>query len=75
MRVTDTITTLYYEEVFIVTVNDLPDPNDITFDSLEVNENAANAAVGSATTLGGNVGDTYTYTLESGTGDTDNASF
>ena len=74
MRATDT-NGWYCEKVFVITVNDLPDPNDITFDSLSVNENAANAAVGTATTTGGSGGDTYTYSLASGIGDTDNASF
>ena len=73
VEVTDASST--FQKIFIITVNDQPDPNDITFDSLSVNENAANAAVGTATTAGGSGGDTYTYSLVSGDGDTDNASF
>jgi hypothetical protein len=51
-------------------------PTDISLDNTTIMENkGVNAIVGSFTTTDPNVGDTFTYTLVSGTGDTDNASF
>ncbi|NES07334.1 MAG: hypothetical protein F6K22_33795, partial [Okeania sp. SIO2F4] len=51
-------------------------PTDITLTSNTVDENvAANTVVGTLTTTDSNNGDTFTYQLVSGTGDTDNAAF
>ncbi len=51
-------------------------PADITLNFSSVAENnAPNSAFGQFSTTDGNAGDVFTYTLVSGTGDTDNASF
>jgi uncharacterized protein YgiM (DUF1202 family) len=51
-------------------------PTDITLSSNTVAENTASGtAVGTLATVDSDTGDTFTYTLVSGTGDTDNASF
>ncbi len=51
-------------------------PTDIALSSSSIAENnAANATVGTLSTTDADVSDTFTYTLVSGTGSTDNASF
>ena len=51
-------------------------PTDIDLSATTIAENnAANATVGTLSTTDVDAGDTFTYTLVSGTGDTDNASF
>jgi len=51
-------------------------PTDISLDSTSVAENAgANAVVGNLSSSDPDAGETFTYPLASGTGDTDNASF
>jgi uncharacterized delta-60 repeat protein len=51
-------------------------PTDIALSSSTIAENnAANATVGTLNTTDADVGDTFTYTLVSGTGSTDNGSF
>ncbi len=51
-------------------------PTDITLSSDTVPENQpAGSAIGTLTTTGGDAGDTHTYSLVTGTGDTDNPSF
>jgi len=51
-------------------------PTDIALSNSSVAENQpANTVVGTLSTTDPDVGDTFTYTLVSGTGDTDNASF
>jgi gliding motility-associated-like protein len=51
-------------------------PTDINLSSIAVSENAATGStVGSLTTTDADLGDTFVYTLVSGTGDTDNGSF
>ena len=51
-------------------------PTDITLSATTIAENAgANAVVGTFTTTDPDAGSTFTYTLVSGVGDTDNASF
>jgi PKD repeat protein len=51
-------------------------PTDIALSASTVNEHlASGTTVGTLTTTDRNVGDTFTYTLATGTGDTDNASF
>ncbi len=53
----------------------MTDANDITLSSYTVDENTPNAVVGTASTQGGAGGETYTYSLVAGTGDTDNGEF
>jgi Cadherin domain/Bacterial Ig domain len=62
---------------FTITVTDNNDaPTDITFSNLSVPENSASGTtVGTASTTDQDAADTFTYSLVSGTGDTDNASF
>ena len=51
-------------------------PSNISISSSSVNENVANGTtIGVLSTTDSDSGDTHTYTLVSGTGDTDNASF
>ena len=51
-------------------------PSDITLSSSSVNENVTTGTtIGALSTTDSDSGDTHTYTLVSGTGDTDNASF
>ena len=68
---------LFFEEQFTITVTDGNDaPTDIALDDTTVDEGLpAGTAVGNFTTTDPNGGDTHTYTLVAGTGDTDNASF
>jgi len=68
---------LYYEEAFTVTVNNVNDaPTDVSLSSASINENAgANATVGTLSTFDQDAGQTFTYTLVSGTGSADNTSF
>ncbi len=67
----------WYEEAFTVTVNDVnDDPSDIALDNSDVDENQASSTlVGNLSTTDEDVGDSFTYTLAAGAGDTDNASF
>jgi len=54
----------------------LPEPTDILISSTSVAENQpSGTAVGTLSTTDPDTGNTFTYTLVSGTGDTDNASF
>ncbi|WP_051291139.1 putative Ig domain-containing protein [Pedobacter glucosidilyticus] len=58
----------------ITPINDAP--TDITISSNSINENVvANSTVGLLSTIDVDAGNTFTYTLVAGTGDTDNASF
>ena len=68
---------LTYEEAFTITITMVNEtPTDISLSSSSVAENTASGtAVGTLSTTDANAGDTFTYTLVSGTGDTDNASF
>ncbi|MEY5068797.1 MAG: hypothetical protein RLZ47_659, partial [Bacteroidota bacterium] len=51
-------------------------PTDITLSATSIAENnAANATVGTMSSTDADAGDTHTYTLVSGTGNTDNAAF
>ena len=59
-----------------ITYSDNSVPTNITLSSSSVNENQATATtVGALTTTDADVGDSHTYTLVSGTGDTDNGKF
>jgi VCBS repeat-containing protein len=68
---------LTYEEVFTITINDLNDaPTDIALDNTAIDENvAAGTVVGNLSTTDADTGDTHTYSLVSGDGDTDNSAF
>jgi gliding motility-associated-like protein len=76
VRVTDA-GGLTFEKAFTISVTNVNEaPTDVALSSTSVAENAAsgtNVATLSATDI--DAGDTFTYTLVSGTGDTDNASF
>ena len=65
------------ERQFTITVTNVNErPMDITLSATSVPENAAvGTAVGTLSTTDVDAGDTFTYTLVSGTGSTDNASF
>src|SRR5206468_1041908 len=65
------------EKVFTITVTNVNEaPTDIALSNSSVAENAgANAAVGNLSTTDVDAGDTFTYTLVSGLGDTGNGSF
>ena len=60
--------------ISILDVNSVP--TDIALSSNDIDENgAAGTAIGNLSTTDADVGDTFTYTLVSGAGDDDNASF
>jgi len=78
IRTTDDGTgNLTYEEIFTITVNDLNEaPTDISLSATNVDENQAiGTAVGTLSTSDPDPGDSHTYSLVAGAGDTDNASF
>ena len=66
-----------FQKVFSITVNNVNDaPTDITLSAGNVNENQpSGTAVGTFSATDQDGGPAYTYTLVSGTGSTDNASF
>ncbi len=66
-----------YSESFTITISNVNEsPTDITLSASSVNENVAgNTTVGTLSTTDPDAGSSFTYTLVSGTGDTDNASF
>jgi Ca2+-binding RTX toxin-like protein/mRNA-degrading endonuclease HigB of HigAB toxin-antitoxin module len=68
---------LTYEEAFTITVTNVNEaPTDLALSATSVAENAgANAVVGTLSTTDPDAGNTFTYTLVAGTGDTDNAAF
>jgi ELWxxDGT repeat protein len=68
---------LWIERPINVTVNDINEaPSDISVSSSSIAKNAgANAVVGTFSTTDVDAGNTFTYTLVAGTGDTDNADF
>jgi VCBS repeat-containing protein len=68
---------LLFEEAFVITVTNVNEqPTDIALDNASINENeASGTAVGNFSTTDPDAGDSFTYTLVAGTGDTDNASF
>lgn len=62
--------------VYLYRLEETVAPTDMVISHQVVNENEpAGTAVGTLTTIDGNTGDTFTYFLISGSGDTDNASF
>ena len=68
---------LYTEKIFTITVSSTNSaPTDIDFNFASFSENiAANSSVTSFSTTDPDAGDTFTYSLVSGTGDTDNSAF
>jgi O-glycosyl hydrolase len=68
---------LYYEEAFTITVTNVNEtPTDVSLSNSSVAENqSTGTAVGAFTTIDPDSGNTFTYTLISGTGSTDNNSF
>ena len=58
-----------------IEVTPLTAPTDITLSNSAVGENSQGAIVGQLTTTDPDVGDTFTYTLVPGSGDTDNSLF
>ena len=70
-------TGLFTEKAFVVSVTDVNEaPTDIAISATTIAENAgANATIGSLSTTDADAGNTFTYTLVAGAGDTDNAAF
>ncbi|WP_395627784.1 gliding motility-associated C-terminal domain-containing protein, partial [Daejeonella sp.] len=68
---------LFFEKEFTITVNDLNEtPTNLALSASAVNENvAANTTVGALSSTDQDASNTFTYTLVSGTGSTDNAAF
>ncbi|MDD3302153.1 MAG: cadherin repeat domain-containing protein, partial [Candidatus Gracilibacteria bacterium] len=73
---------LYTEKVFTIAINDVSEgssnnaPTDITLSGSSINENLpVGSSIGDFTTTDIDSGDTHTYSLVSGTGSDDNASF
>ena len=66
-----------FEKTFIINIDDVNEaPTDIALDSTTVDENAAiGTTVGTFTTTDVDAGDSHTYTLVAGAGDTDNTRF
>ena len=68
---------LTYDEAFTITITNANEaPTDIALSAAAINENVAvNTAVGALSSTDPDAGNTFTYTLVAGTGDTDNAAF
>ncbi|MBC6479003.1 MAG: leucine-rich repeat domain-containing protein [Hormoscilla sp. GM7CHS1pb] len=68
---------LSYSENFTINVKDVnEDPTDLDLSNNSIDENvAANTVVGTFSTTDPDTGDSFTYQLVAGTGDTDNAAF
>jgi VCBS repeat-containing protein len=68
---------LFFEKAFTITVTNANEaPTDIALSNASIDENQpSGTAIGNLSTTDPDVGDTFTYTLVAGTGDTDNASF
>ena len=68
---------LYFEKVFTILVTNVNEaPTDIALSTNTVAENLSiNTVVGTLSTNDPDIGDTFTYSLVSGAGSTDNASF
>ncbi|MEP1097761.1 MAG: cadherin domain-containing protein [Cyclobacteriaceae bacterium] len=65
------------EQAFTITVNNISEaPTDLSLSTATIAENnSMGDVIGTLSTTDQDAGDSYTYTLVSGTGDTDNASF
>jgi Ca2+-binding RTX toxin-like protein len=73
---------LIFEKIFTITVNNLPElpgtnrPRDLLLSSEQIAENRpANSAIGTFSTVDPDQNETFTYSLVSGQGSTDNAAF
>jgi large repetitive protein len=68
---------LSFEKAFTITVTNVNEaPTNITLSATSVAENvAANSVIGALSTTDVDASNTFTYTLVTGTGDTDNAAF
>jgi hypothetical protein len=68
---------LTVDKVFVITVTNVNEaPTNIALSTTSIAENAgANAVVGTLSTTDPDSGNSFTYTLVSGTGDTDNSAF
>ena len=73
---------LFFERIFTITVNDLPEtpgtttPQDLLLSNNQIAENQpANTAIGSFTTIDPDIGDSFIYSLVSGQGSDDNTAF
>lgn len=68
---------LTFEEIITISVNDISEaPTDISLNPTSITENnEVGDVIGTFTTTDEDAGETYTYLLVSGDGDTDNASF
>jgi len=70
-----------FEKQFTININDIAEnnnnaPTDITLDNNTIDENKnANSVIGNLSTTDPDANDTHTYSLVSGSGDDDNASF
>ena len=66
-----------FDKVFVISVTDLNEqPTDLTLSATSVNENRSKeTTVGTLNAVDPDVGDTFTYALVAGEGDTDNANF
>ncbi|MEB3831673.1 cadherin repeat domain-containing protein, partial [Phormidium sp. CCY1219] len=66
-----------FQKELTINVNDLNEsPTDLALSNNAIDENVgANTAVGNFSTTDPDTGDTFTYSLATGTGDTDNAAF
>lgn len=67
----------YFEKVFIINVVDVDSPptNIILSNNILSNNTQLNSTIGTLSSVDVDPGDTFVYTLVSGTGDTDNSSF
>ena len=76
IRTTDSVGQ-YYDKVFTIYISNVNEaPYGVSLSSTTVPENSSiNTTVGTFTSLDSDGSDTFTYTLVSGTGDGDNASF
>jgi len=68
---------LFYEKAFTITINDLNEaPTDIVLSASSINENVAVATpIGDFSSIDPDAGETFTYSLVAGSGDTDNGAF
>ncbi|GEA28482.1 hypothetical protein MiAbW_03057 [Microcystis aeruginosa NIES-4325] len=68
---------LEFEKVLTITVNNVNEtPTDLLLSATTVDENvSANTVIGTFSSTDPNAGDTFTYSLIAGTGDTDNSAF
>jgi hypothetical protein len=78
IRTTD-VTGAFLEKTFTISLAEIPEnnpPTDISLSALSINENMpCGSVVGTLTTTDPDSGDSHTYSLVAGTGDTDNSRF